>query len=109
VAGIGLSKVVNLIFEESKIKNSQMQLGNLIQGFRLSCQAEGKSPKTTEWYTAFLGRFFHFLISRSFPTSIKAIDRDHIREFIHYLQSEARAPRTNKPLSTQKGGTNTDS
>ena len=55
---IGLSKVVNLInpgvvnliFEEAKMKTSQNQLGNLIQGFRLSCQAEGKSPKTTEWY-----------------------------------------------------------
>jgi len=81
------------------MKNSQMQLGNLIQGFRLFCQAEGKSPKTTEWYTAFLGRFLHFLISHHFPTSINAIDRDHIREFIHYLQSEARTPRTNRPLS----------
>jgi site-specific recombinase XerD len=104
---IGLSKVVNLtnpgdvnlIYEEAEMKNSQMQIGNLIQGFRLSCQAEGKSPKTTEWYNAFLGRFLHFLASRHFPTSINAIDRDHIREFIHYLQSEARTPRGNKPLS----------
>jgi hypothetical protein len=33
-----------------------LDLENLIRGFRLSCQTEGKSPKTIEWYTScFIG------------------------------------------------------
>jgi hypothetical protein len=30
------------------MKTSVLELGNLIQGFKLSCQTEGLSPKTTE-------------------------------------------------------------
>ena len=30
--------------------NSVLDLQNLVQGFRLSCQTEGKSPKTIEWH-----------------------------------------------------------
>ena len=32
------------------MKTSVLELGNLIQGFKLCCQTEGKSPKTIEWY-----------------------------------------------------------
>jgi len=39
------------------MNNNSLALTNLIKGFRLSCQTENKSPKTTEWYTCFLGRF----------------------------------------------------
>ena len=38
-----------------------LELGKLIQGFWLTCQTEGKSPKTTEWYLSFLQRFHRFL------------------------------------------------
>ena len=79
--------------------NSVLELGNLIQGFRLSCQTEGKSPRTTEWYTSFLGRFLLFLETDSCPTNITGIDRNHIRAFILYLQQEAKTPYTGKQLS----------
>ncbi len=72
----------------------------IIQGFRLSCQTEGKSPKTTEWYYSFLHRFRQFLISNNFPTDIRRISKNHIRLFIRYLQEEARTPHSNRPLST---------
>ena len=44
------------------METSNLALENLIQGFRLSCQTEGKSPKTVEWYTSFLGIFHHHIV-----------------------------------------------
>jgi len=81
------------------MKTSVLELGNLIQGFKLSCQTEGKSPKTTEWYTSFLERFRRFLERSELPTQLDKIEKTHIRRFILYLQQEARTPHKNKPLS----------
>ena len=81
------------------METSNLALENLIQGFRLSCQTEGKSPKTIEWYYSFLDRFRRFLISSNYPADINRINKDHIRLFIRYLQEEARTPHSNKPLS----------
>lgn len=47
MAGIGLSRIDNPIFQkEAKMENSALELKNLIQGFKLSCQMECKSPKS---------------------------------------------------------------
>jgi integrase/recombinase XerD len=81
------------------MKTSVLKLTNLIQGFHLSCQTEGKSPKTVEWYTSFLERFRFFLEQNGLPTSIDRLDKNRIRQFILYLQQEARTPRTNRYLS----------
>jgi integrase/recombinase XerD len=81
------------------METSVFEIGKLIQGFRLSCQTEGKSPKTTEWYTSFLERFYRFLRERKFPVQIDRIEKIHIRKFIFHLQQEARTPRSNKNLS----------
>jgi site-specific recombinase XerD len=81
------------------MKTSVLELGNLIRGFKLSCQTEGKSPKTIEWYISFLLRFLRFLEQNELPTQLDGIEKTHIRRFILYLQQEARTPRTNKPLS----------
>ena len=32
------------------METSVLDIANLIRGFELSCQTEGKSPKTIEWY-----------------------------------------------------------
>jgi site-specific recombinase XerD len=81
------------------MKTSALELKNLIQGFRLSCQTEGKSPKTIEWYTSFLDRFRTFLERNNRPTDVNCLNKSHIREFIRYLQVEAKAPHTGTPLS----------
>jgi len=81
------------------MKASVLELGNLIQGFKLSCQTEGKSPKTIEWYISFLLRFLKFLEQSGLPTQLDRIEKTHIRRFILYLQQEARTPHKNKPLS----------
>ena len=82
------------------METSALELGNLIQGFKLSCQTECKSPRTVEWYTSFLHRFHDFLERNNCPTDISCLDRSHIRGFIRYLQAEARVPHTGTPLST---------
>ena len=81
------------------MKTSNLDFETLIQGFKLSCQTEGKSPKTVEWYTDFLRRFLRFLRLRNLPCDLDGITRDHIRGFIRFLQVEARTPRSDKPLS----------
>ena len=79
--------------------NSELDLKNLIYGFKLSCQTENKSPKTIEWYTCFLERFLQFLEINSYPTKVSEIDKNHIRSFIIFLQQQAKTPHTEKPLS----------
>jgi len=81
------------------MKSSVLELSNLIQGFKLSCQTEGKSPKTIEWYTTFLCRFLTFLEFENYPTDAAQINKEVIRAFILYLQVEAKTPRSKKPLS----------
>jgi hypothetical protein len=81
------------------MKSSVLDLGNLIQGFRLSCQIEGKSPKTTEWYTSFLEQFRGFLEQSGLPMRVDRVDKNCVRRFILYLKQEVRTPRTGRPLS----------
>lgn len=80
--------------------NNELDLNNLIEGFKLSCQTENKSPKTIEWYISFLLRFLHFLKENGYPAGIPSINRNHIRAFILYLQQDARVPHTGKHLSS---------
>ncbi len=79
--------------------NSILDLQNLIQGFKLSCQTENKSPKTIEWYTCFLDSFYKFLKKNNYPTGAKRINKNHIRAFILFLQQEAKTPHAQRPLS----------
>ena len=83
------------------METSNLALEYLVQGFKLSCQAEGKSPRTVEWYTAFLLRFLKFLQSNSLPTILGYIDKGHIRAFIRYLQTEAEdtEPEVTEPVA----------
>ncbi len=79
--------------------NSIFDLQNSIQGFKLSCQTENKSPKTIERYTCFLDRFHQYLKRNNCPTEVKRINEDHIRKYILFLQQEAKTPYTKRPLS----------
>ena len=79
--------------------NSILDLQNLIQGFKLSCQTENKSPKTIEWYICFLDRFYRFLKKNNYPTRVKKINKNHIRTFILFLQHDAKTPHTERLLS----------
>jgi len=73
------------------MSSKKLSLAHLIDGFKLSCQAEGKSPKTIEWYVSFLTRFRLFLEQDNAPVYVAHIDKTHIRSFIRYLQTEGRS------------------
>jgi site-specific recombinase XerD len=62
------------------------QLDNLIQGYRLYAQTEGKSPKTITITTTAVTTFRHFLETNRFPTDVTEIGARELREFILYLQ-----------------------
>ena len=81
------------------MNNNSLDLASLIEEYRVTCQTEGKSPRTIEWYTSFLTRFRQFLESRQMPTDPSQIDKNYVRAFIRYLQTEAKVPRTNGSLS----------
>ena len=81
------------------MNSNVLELKTLVDGFRLSCLTEGKSAKTVEWYVAFLNRFRQFLEARQFSTDLREIGKDHIRESIRFLQTEARNTRNGMPLS----------
>jgi len=82
------------------MKSSVYELENLIDGFKLSCQTEGKSPRTIEWYSSFLSRFVCFLKFKEFPTDIGMLGKNHVKAFILYLQTEVKTPFNHKPLSS---------
>jgi integrase/recombinase XerD len=81
------------------MENQPLSLENLIEGFRLTCQTEGKSPCTTEWYVAFITRFRRYLADRHNLHNLVHLTKHHVRDFIRYLQVEAKTPVTNHPLS----------
>ena len=82
------------------MKSSIFELDNLIDGFKLSCQTEGKSPRTVEWYYSFLARFLSFLKLKEFPTDVGMLGKNHIKAFILYLQTEVKTPFQGNPLSS---------
>jgi len=56
-----------------------LNLQNLIQGFSISCQTEGKSPRTVRWYTTTLERFRVFLDQNGLPARVDRLDKVHVR------------------------------
>ena len=72
------------------METSILELENLIQGFRLSCQTEGKSPKTISWYSANLKSFRNYVKSRHLPDSLDTIDIKLLREYVLYLMKRNR-------------------
>ena len=64
------------------MNSNTLELKNLIEGFKLTCQTEGKSPRTTEWYFASLTRFQHFLEGKKISTDLGQIGKEDVRTFI---------------------------
>ena len=49
------------------MESSFLDLQSLIQGFKISYQTEGKSPRTVRWYNIFLEKFRIFLEQNGLP------------------------------------------
>jgi len=70
-------------------------LATLLEGYRLSCTADGKSPQTTRWYLGKLRIFKRYLEETGGPTDVARIRVSQIRGFLVHLRSQAKADQTN--------------
>ena len=60
----------------------------LVNGFILTKQTEGKSPRTVEFYSENLKRFLWYASKHDWPDDIRMITEWHIREFLGYVANE---------------------
>jgi site-specific recombinase XerD len=58
------------------------QIQTLARGFRLSLEAENKSPRTVETYTEATRLLAAFLERRGMPTEVASIRREHVEAFL---------------------------
>lgn len=58
------------------------QIQTLARGFRLSLEAENKSPRTVETYTEATRLLGDFLEGRGMPTEVASIRREHVEAFL---------------------------
>ena len=93
----------------SKNENTQKNthtLSECIDYYEICNRAEGKSPKTVNWYSANLNSFRSYLNNRHLPDSIDSIDAKLLREYVLYLLKKSKfsdhpyTPAKDEPLST---------
>ena len=70
------------------MKNSVLELGNLIQGFKLCCQTEGKSLRTIVWYTELLMSFSNYMKEELQCHDLSAFNIDTVRSYIIHLRNK---------------------
>jgi len=63
-------------------------LKSLVNGFVLTKQTEGKSPRTVEFYSENLKRFLWYGSRQEWPGDIRMLTEWHIREFLGYVANE---------------------
>jgi site-specific recombinase XerD len=63
-------------------------LRSLVDGFVLTKQTEGKSPRTVEFYSENLKRFLWYVNSQDWPADIRMLTQWHIRDFLGYVANE---------------------
>ena len=63
-------------------------LKSLVNGFVLTKQTEGKSPRTVEFYSENLRRFLWYASKQGWSDDIRTLTEWHIREFLGYLANE---------------------
>ena len=67
---------------------SGTSLKSLVNGFVLTKQTEGKSPRTVEFYSDNLKRFLWYASKQDWSDDIRMLTEWHIREFLGYVGSE---------------------
>lgn len=68
--------------------NNTSPMGRCLAGFRLHCVAEGRSPRTVQWYEHKLRIFSEHLEKQHGIEDAAAISADHIRAFLVYMREE---------------------
>ena len=85
-----------------------MKLEKMIEGYRLFCRAEGKSPHTLRWYMGKLAVFCDYVHNHRQVIEAHDVNTEDIRSFVVYLQESVQADQLNprkptrpEPLSGQ--------
>jgi site-specific recombinase XerD len=65
-------------------------MSECIDYYEICNKAEGKSPRTINWYSANLRLFRNYLKNRRLPDSIDNIDTELLREYVIYLLKKNR-------------------
>ncbi len=63
-------------------------LKSLVNGFVLTKQTDGKSPRTVEFYSENLRRFLWYASKQDWSDDIRMLTEWHIREFLGYVANE---------------------
>ena len=63
-----------------------LTIGELLDRYSISNQADGKSPKTIAWYRDMLTQFSAYLKTEQYPSYLSSFNIDIVRNYILYLR-----------------------
>jgi site-specific recombinase XerD len=73
----------------------------MLEGYRLYCIAEGKSPTTIRWYQGKLGLFANYLKEQGLSTDVTETTTTHLRAFLVHLMEDVKVDQNNPRKPTQ--------
>jgi site-specific recombinase XerD len=70
-----------------KQNNRGIDLKDLVEGFLFSLQAEGRAPRTHEYYLKLLSHLLKFSRDQNWPLNVSQLETKHFRQFLSYINS----------------------
>jgi site-specific recombinase XerD len=72
-----------------KNKEKNISLQDLVEGFLFSLQAEGRAPRTHEYYTKLLRHLLVFSRDQRWPHHVNQLESKHLRQFLSWVSSRS--------------------
>ena len=63
----------------------QVGLTNLVDGFLFSLKAEGRSPRTHQYYRKLLQHFLDYAKEQGWPDDIISVSAENLRQFLSWI------------------------
>ena len=83
------------------IRAKELTINEFMARYAVSNQAEGKSTRTTAWYTDLLTQFLRYLKANDYQCTLSTFNIDIIRGYVLFLQRRSRFQ--GHPFISQKG------
>ena len=83
------------------IRVKELTIDELLARYAVSNQAEGKSTRTTTWYTDLLTQFLRYLKANGYQCTLSTFNIDIIRGYVLFLQRRSRFQ--GHPFISQEG------
>jgi len=73
------------------VKHNKKEIGlqDLVEGFLFSLQAEGRAPRTHEYYAKLLRHLLIFSRDQCWPPQINQLEPKHFRQFLSWISSRS--------------------